>query len=133
PRVSVSSRDPSMPLVVSAVTLLGDVVCTTPFASTSLEEQHEPGGHVRLPGPVRPRGVDWTGRVTGRALLGALQDKLQRLRPLVVDTDGVRVVVRHHVLVTIAIRGVLEAAESPANADVRLRADLVHQLSVAAV
>src|ERR1051325_4606908 len=98
-----------------------------------LEEQHEPGGHVRLLGPVRQAREDRTGGVTGRAFLSALHHELQGLRPLVVDTDGVRIVVRHHVLVAVAIGRVLEAAEAPAKADVRLRTDLVHDLSVAAV
>src|SRR5207247_10273779 len=66
-------------------------------------------------------------------LAGAFEDELQGPRPLVVDAHGVRRPVSDDGGVAVTCLIVLQAAEAPTRTHVRLRADFVHDLSVAAV
>src|SRR5438067_2925007 len=84
-----------------------------------LEEQHQPTRYVDL---RRSR------RAVANLLASALEDELQGLGPLVVDTEGSGRPVRQH-----GSWVILETAEAPACADVGLRPDFVHKLSVSAV
>src|SRR6266568_9467894 len=89
-----------------------------------LEEQHEPTRHVHLRRRARAVAV---------LLTRSLEDELQGLRPLVVDTHGGGRPVHEHGRVAVTGLVCLKPAEAPAGTHVGLRADLVHELRVAAV